>query len=64
MRLAHILEDQNIRFTRLIRTESRDNQPDRIYLRVNTFNIHAVHHALHQAGFNTIQPAVNEFASK
>lgn len=64
MRLAHILEDQNIRFTRLIRTESRDNQPDRIYLRVNTFNIHAVHHALHQAGFHTIQPEVNNFASK
>lgn len=61
-RIAQILEDQNIRFTRLIRTESPDDQPDIIYLRVNTFNIHAVHNALHEAGFETILPRVNELA--
>lgn len=61
-RIAQILEDQNIRFTRLIRTESPGDQPDIIYLRVNTFNIHAVHNALHEAGFETILPKVNELA--
>lgn len=55
-RIADILEEHNIRFTRLIRTEAADGKPGRIYLRVNTYNISAVHSALDEAGFNVVLP--------
>ncbi|MFP3983611.1 MAG: CBS domain-containing protein [Desulfurivibrionaceae bacterium] len=55
-RIAAILEEHNIRFTRLIRTEAVDNKPDRIYLRVNTYNISAVHNALREAGITVVLP--------
>lgn len=57
-RIAKVLEEHSIRFTRLIRTEGEEDEPGRIYLRVNTFNISAVHHALEEAGFTLVVPGL------
>jgi len=62
-RIAKVLEEHNIRFTRLIRTEADDTAPERIYLRVNTYNISAVHQALREAGFSMVLPGLPEFAT-
>ncbi len=61
-RIAKVLEEHNIRFTRLIRTEPEKNMPERIYLRVNTYNISAVHQALGEAGFAVVLPEIPDFA--
>ena len=61
-RIAKVLEEHNIRFTRLIRTEPEKDMPERIYLRVNTYNISAVHQALGEAGFSVVMPEIPEFA--
>ena len=60
-RIAKVLEEHNIRFTRLIRTEAEETMPERIYLRVNTYNISAVHQALKEAGFALILPKIPDF---
>ena len=60
-RIAKVLEEHNIRFTRLIRTEAEGAAPERIYLRVNTYNISAVHQALKEAGFALVLPELPEF---
>ena len=60
-RIAKVLEEHSIRFTRLIRTEAEENMPERIYLRVNTYNISAVHQALGEAGFSVVLPEIPEF---
>ncbi|MBU2536923.1 MAG: CBS domain-containing protein [Proteobacteria bacterium] len=62
-RIAKVLEEHNIRFTRLIRTEADESAPERIYLRVNTYNISAVHQALREAGFAMVLPGFPEFAT-
>jgi len=60
-RIAKVLEEHNIRFTRLIRTEAEKEAPERIYLRVNTYNISAVHHALAEVGFAVVLPEIPDF---
>ncbi len=60
-RIAKVLEEHNIRFTRLIRTEAEGTAAERIYLRVNTYNISAVHQALGEAGFSVVLPEIPEF---
>lgn len=55
-RIARVLEEHAIRFTRLIRTGTDDDSPGRIYLRVCTANMPAVHHALREAGFTVVTP--------
>ena len=60
-RIAKVLEEHSIRFTRLIRTEPEEGAPERIYLRVNTYNISAVHQALGEAGFSVVLPKIPEF---
>jgi acetoin utilization protein AcuB len=55
-RIAKVLEEHEIRFTRLIRTEADGEKPGGIYLRVSTMNINAVHHALEEAGFTVVRP--------
>lgn len=51
-RIAHIFEEHNIHFSRLVRAKGRDDSDtETIYVRVNTMNIHAVHKALEEAGF-------------
>ena len=60
-RIAKVLEEHEIRFTRLISTEAEKEAPERIYLRVSTYNISAVHHALAEAGFAVVLPEIPEF---
>ncbi|OIP46481.1 MAG: hypothetical protein AUK28_07145 [Desulfobacterales bacterium CG2_30_60_27] len=56
-RLVRVLENHEIRFTRLIRTDQEaDGRPRTIYLRVHTFNMTAVHQALREAGFRLALP--------
>ena len=57
-RIVHVLEEHDIRFTRLIRTSEgeEEDSPGKIYLRVHTYNISAVHNALKEAGFTTAIP--------
>ena len=52
-RVVHVLEDNDIHFSRIVRKKADEQRlhKDIIYIRVNTFNIHAVHHALQEAGF-------------
>mgnify|MGYP001125084272 CR=1 FL=1 len=57
-RLVQVLEEHNVPFSRLVRTESGQGSvaPGIIYLRVNTFNVRAVHAALQSAGLAVIVP--------
>ncbi len=61
-RIAKVLEEHNIRFTRLLRTEAEEGAAERIYLRVNTYNISAVHQALGEAGFSVVLPEIPDFS--
>jgi acetoin utilization protein AcuB len=49
--LVKVLEELNVLFTRLIRTGGSTGEPAMIYLRINTYNIRAVHKAITEAGF-------------
>lgn len=59
-RLVQALERKKIAFTRLIRSPGKgDNssrEPAIIYLRVNTFNLSAVHRIVEEAGFTVQVP--------
>jgi len=50
-RLVRVLEEQNVLFTRLIRTGGSAGEPAMVYLRINTYNVRAVHKAIAEAGF-------------
>ena len=49
--LVHALEEINVPFTRLIRTDGTGKEPAMIYLKVKTYNILSVHSAIEKAGF-------------
>lgn len=49
--LVHALEEINVPFTRLIRTDGTGREPAMIYLKVKTYNIISVHSAIEKAGF-------------
>jgi len=53
-RLVRVMEEKQVSFTRLVRTDGNDKRRAMMYLRINTYNIRAVHKALEAAGF-TIQ---------
>lgn len=55
-RLVQVLEELNVPFTRLVRTDGSGREPAMIYLRINTFNIRSVHKAVEKAGFTVYQP--------
>lgn len=58
-RISRVLEEHQIRFTRLIRKEKENPQDNAtIYLRVNTYNLSAVRTALHEAGFQVAIPTI------
>jgi acetoin utilization protein AcuB len=54
--LVLVLEEANIPFNRIIRTDGTGKDPAMIYLRVKTYNIISVHSALEQAGFKVHVP--------
>jgi len=49
--LVHALEEINVPFTRLIKTDGTGKEPAMIYLKVRTYNIISVHSAIEKAGF-------------
>lgn len=49
--LVRALEEINVPFTRLIRTDGTGREPAMIYLKVRTYNIISVHTAIEKAGF-------------
>jgi len=57
-RLTEVLEARQVPFTRLIRTDT-DEGGNLIYIRVHTYNLSAIHHALAEAGFEPIAPILN-----
>ncbi len=60
-RIVKALEEHAIPFTRVVRMPMpvSAGQADRISLRVNTYNIHAVHAILEEAGFPVCMPEVS-----
>jgi len=55
-RLVDVLEEFAVPFTRLVRTDGSGREPAMLYLRINTFNIRAVHKAIEKAGFSVHHP--------
>jgi acetoin utilization protein AcuB len=53
-RIVHIMEGHDIHFSRIVQKRDQDEQNSVIYIRVNTFNLHAVHGALREAGFDIL----------
>lgn len=58
--LVQALEEYNIPFNRIIRTDGLGKEPPMIYLKVKTYNIISVHNAIEQAGF-TVHVPEDEF---
>ena len=54
--LVHALEEENIIFTRLLRTPAQGSEAGMIYLRVNTMNIRRTHKVIDRAGFHIHVP--------
>ena len=52
-RIVHLLEEHDIHFSRVVRAKAvaGTDSPELIFIRVNTFNLHAVHRVLEDAGF-------------
>jgi len=55
-RLVALLEELDVPFTRLVRTDGSGREPAMLYLRINTYNIRAVHKVIEKAGFKLHQP--------
>jgi len=55
-RLVALLEELDVPFTRLVRTDGSGREPAMLYLRINTYNIRAVHKVIEKAGFKVHQP--------
>lgn len=58
-RLVALLEELDVPFTRLVRTDGTGREPAMLYLRINTYNIRAVHKVIEKAGFKVHQPDVD-----
>ncbi|PIE59367.1 MAG: hypothetical protein CSA32_04435 [Desulfobulbus propionicus] len=57
-KIARIMEEHHVDFSRLIRSKGGDKEPPMIYLRINTYNIRAVHKAIEEAGFTLHVPKI------
>lgn len=55
-RLVDVLEEAEISFTRMVRTDGSGPEPAMLYLRINTYNIRSVHKAIEKAGFRVHHP--------
>ncbi|WP_028584313.1 CBS domain-containing protein [Desulfogranum mediterraneum] len=56
--IVQVMEDNRIEFTRLIRSKGTEKENPMIYLRINTYNIRAVHRAIEAAGFQVHVPKI------
>lgn len=63
-RIVRVLEEQNVRFSRLTRAQNEAGDKNIIYLRVHTFNLSNVHRALKEIGMQIVAPDVAGGASE
>jgi acetoin utilization protein AcuB len=63
-RIVRVLEEREIRFSRLTRVHGAEGQKDTIYLRVHTFNLNNVHKALKEIGMVIMVPDLQELLPK
>ena len=63
-RIVRVLEEREIRFSRLTRVHGEEGQKDTIYLRVHTFNLNNVHKALKEIGMVIMVPDLQELLPK
>ncbi|MBI4794007.1 MAG: CBS domain-containing protein [Deltaproteobacteria bacterium] len=63
-RIVRVLEEREIRFSRLTRVHGEEGQKDTIYLRVHTFNLNNVHKALKEIGMAIMVPDLQELLPK
>ncbi|MEW6520545.1 MAG: CBS domain-containing protein [Thermodesulfobacteriota bacterium] len=59
-RIVRVLEEREIRFSRLTRVQGEDGGRKIIYLRVHTFNIGMVHKALKEIGMTVMIPDLQD----
>ncbi|RJX35110.1 MAG: CBS domain-containing protein [Desulfurivibrio sp.] len=63
-RIVRVLEEREIRFSRLTRVQGEDGGRKIIYLRVHTFNIGMVHKALKEIGMTVMIPDLQDILPK
>ncbi len=59
-RIVRLLEEKDIRFSRLTRVHGEDGDKDIIYLRVHTFNINSVRKMLKEIGMSAVAPNLHK----
>lgn len=57
-KLVKIMEEKQVQFTRLVRSDGNCNTKALIFVRINTYNIRAVHKALEAGGFTIHVPEI------
>ncbi len=60
-RIVRVLEEHEVRFSRLTRVHGEAGDRDIIYLRVQTFNINGVHKMIREIGMDILMPDLNYF---
>ncbi|MEW6288354.1 MAG: CBS domain-containing protein [Thermodesulfobacteriota bacterium] len=63
-RIVRVLEEREIRFSRLTRVHGEAGEKKIIYLRVHTFNLNVVHKALKEIGMTMMVPDLQEILPK
>jgi acetoin utilization protein AcuB len=63
-RIVRVLEEREVRFSRLTRVHGEEGLKDIIYLRVHTFNLNHVHKALKEIGMTIMVPDLREILPK
>ena len=55
-KLVRVMEEKQVSFTRLVRSDGGSTSKPMIFLRINTYNVRSVHKALEAAGFTINVP--------
>lgn len=55
-KLVRVMEEKQVSFTRLVRSDGGSKSKPMIFLRINTYNVRSVHKALEAAGFTINVP--------
>ena len=63
-RIVRVLEEREIRFSRLTRVHAEAGGKNIIYLRVHTFNLNVVHKALKESGMTMMVPDLRDILPK
>jgi acetoin utilization protein AcuB len=58
-KLVNVLEEKQIQFTRLVRTDGTCKSQPMIFIRINTYNIRSVYKAVEAAGFTIHVPEIS-----